>query len=461
MQNLINNSKHRQLQDDLQTFFREYGFIVELNFASTRLRHLHHNTNAPIDLYCHSKPFTKEVKNGDMLASTLASDFLIECKTGTNLNDKDKKSILEKSKIYALYVAYPKDIFSTINEHLLDFFHKNGIGILTIDADSKRVEVVEPALSKRHIETFSSNPSSTRLYKIHHELFSIFSYMRGIEKDCILPFKMTITNLDGTSYEHELSEPKDEREFIGIREKFIKIFEKEGYEVAESWAIFTGLQERPLTFQGFNIQSLIFAFNKAFENTSNLLYHRSLVNSAKHWRATFNNDSLDWLRSSWHNDDFVFCICARKDSKSALLWISGDIGYYGLKPLLRFNSASIFCDKQFGQNLQSRLNIQSISQRTLEEKRIPTHNIQNEELTPILPLISNYTPIDESCDEFHYFYRGEHGIFVISNYDYCNAKILAKRPFEIEPLGGYSIVTNYVIDSIVLKSPVGYNEVLQ
>lgn len=444
---------HEVLCNDLVNLLKKYGFYVEKNIElpSKLFPFTVFPNRGEIDLYCHAKPFSKKAANGNEAVEVYASDWIIECKTGINLNENDKKKILEKAEYFPVYVAFPSDVVHELHDSDLTFLHENKVGVISFDKKSKTLSILSSAYSKMFVE---ESYGKRVVFTTPHKIFEIFTSTRNDDVLCLPQQIGLIGTLPNQSQKHDVELPKNLKELIGIRTKALKVFEKEGYETSEAWSLFSGQTDHH-TFHGFSFPSLVYAFEEIYSNYQSIKLKQKPVTKIK-----FNVPPCSDLMSDWHNDDFVYCICASKGWESILLFVGGNAKYYSVDNYhLSFHEASFFCASVFGSPLQIDLGIKLYHGIDMIKEKINVRSklIRNALLEPVQALTKTFSPNHlgpQSDNPAYYFYADDNSRFLIDIYESANLNFWKKIDCWIEPRK--KTYRDFSYGSISLQSPLNY-----
>ena len=450
------------LVEKLAEFFKKYGFCVEkeLSIPSSKFSSRVFQTESDLDLYCHSKPFRKEVINGEGTTEVLVSDFVVECKSGINLSDDDKKKIVEKSNFMPIYVCFQEKLFEKISSQDIAFLKSNKIGIMTFDIDKEKIRIREAARAKVEIE--GKYPLGKVIRDVPHLIFEVFRCeSAGSENLLYLPCELFLGS--DPLQRHVLRGIDSLNGLIGIRKSLITRFEREGYGAVESWVFNTAMQDYKYDFHGFNVHSLIYTLDNMFDFYA---MHGRLGKKNKISGIILSDKELDWFYHPWNNEDFVYCICFEKGTDHLVFFIRCNVKYYGSIPQFSFGQPTIYAPFQIGDNMRKDIDVEKIESYDNHEKTVTFHGemISDAKLDGTLVYLQcvsknfeNGENSTKSESPGFYFYNGKNGIFVIQNYD-VNQEIWDQETFKLEPKGGFARC--YELEGAVLTSSRHYQEFL-
>ncbi len=445
--------RHTLLQDTIKTILKNHGFFVD---SAVKINKTGDSKFPPgifgeeteVDIYCRSKPSLPK-------AEIFASDFIIECKTGRNLNKQDLEKIIGKAKCFPVYVAYFDADYNKIDKQIEPFLKSNQIGLAIIEENSKNLTIKLPAFSR--VSVSSELENNDKSYSIEHQLFEVFRSQSGPEK-VILPLDLML-HRDETTYEHVFNDPKNLREFFGLRNKLITILQKDGFETAESWSLFPDIHESA-AYHGFNIQSLTYTVRTIYANKN-----KKITENIKPINSNYAN-----IKSSWHNDNFIFSVSAQKGWDSLLFVIWANVHYNSNEITWRFDQTCLYCKDQLGSNFSSELDIKKTRLRKkgdfFEEQlsKFAKKTFEVKELKFVQSLTRNYArgqrSMIESDNPSYYFYDRTKEPLLIQVRDYANEGFWRKKPIKIEPLPMMVRRRIYSIDSVTFQPPCRFQEVL-
>lgn len=392
----MENASHQKLQRAISTIFRYYGFEIENNvqIPSPFFPRSCFEAKTELDIYIHTLPFFKKGKTRKNTNIT-ARDFIVECKTGKNLDDEGEKQILAMNKFFPTYVAFPRPA-SQISKEILHFLDVNHIGLMTYDAEQKKLMIVKTAYSKLGCSFLEG-----AVQEVPHSLFQIFGYKRKNRNQMVcLPFAINIDrNDDNKTYVHKLKRLYTWKGFIGLRNRFISEFEKQGFEAAESWAIYYRTNQPGITYQGYDIQSLRFALDQLHDNFNRMREKKHSFSDIS--KIEFRGERFNWLWPSFE-DTFEYCISMEKGVENALLTVDANIQYskneqtdFGYYPQILSDEELYWIPRTRG--------IQTICSDKIDFKHIDFENkiFDTKNLRVILALTKKYTSERKELDSIN------------------------------------------------------------
>ena len=461
MENAEGDVAHDDLVEGVSSCLKHYGFYIEkkVKVPSTLFESTVFTSKSDIDIYCHIRPFGEDVRKGKRNADIFASDFIIECKTTNNLNQKDKEKLIEKARFLPTYICTPIEKHQERSSTDVKFFTDNRIGILTYEKELNRIIVYHPASIELKID--APYPLRQKIFFHQHQLFQMFKFDSKQSTLC-LPSDLFLGGGEAI-YCHYFSEIDDEEtieHLIGLRNKVMAELEKEGYRFRECWAVFSQNQTRETVYQGFDIQSLEYALESLFHTYAKFEKRKE----RESLKINLKESEPDWFKPGWNNEEFVFCICAERGWDQVLFMANGNVQYYGLNLRIRFHQPAIYSTDMFGAEIQKQLGIKKVSRYSdayYKEKVIrgdQNMSIKNEKLEYIQALDEKFDAMDPgSLKPVYYFYNGNKGKFVVTLYDRSNFRIWMKESFDIETR---RFVRNHNLNGIELQSPWSYEETL-
>lgn len=415
----MENASHQKLQDAISAIFRYYGFGVENNvkIPSPLFPPSCFTSKTELDIYAHTLPFLKKGATRQNPQIT-ARDFIVECKTGKNLDSGGKEQILKMNKSFPTYVAFPRPV-SEISKEILDFLEANHVGLMTYDYHQKKLTVVKNAYSKLGCLILDDI-----LEQVPHSIFQIFGYKRKTQNQKVcLPFAINI-DYDNKTYMHTLTRLASWKAFIALRNRFISAFEKKGFDAAESWAIYYKTNQPGITYQGYDIQSLRFAIDQLHDNFNRL--QESRHHFADISKITFDGKKFDWLWASFE-DTFEYCISMEKGVERALLTVDARILYndegqtdFGYYPQILSSDQLIWIPRTRG--------VQTVRLHDIAFKYIDFGNkvFDTKNLRIILSLTNNYSSERQELDSMsptYYHYDDGKDEMVIRVFSSMNREI--------------------------------------
>ena len=457
----VESREASMLVEKLAKFFRKYGFCVEkeLLVPSSKFPSRIFQNESDLDLYCHSKPFRKEVISGQVTTEVLVSDFVVECKSGINLSDDDKKKIVEKTNFMPVYVCFQEKSYESIPSLDIEFLKSNKIGIFTFDGDREKIRIRNVACAK--VEMDGEYPLRKVIRETPHELFEVFRCPADdSENRLYMPCDLFFHS--DSLQRHVLRGINNINELVGLRNNLIMKFEKENYEAVEGWVINTAMEEHKDNFHGFSIHSLIYTLDNLFDYYA--MYNRA-GSKNKRSDVIIPKNHLRWFYHPWNNEDFVYCICFQKGVDNVIFFIRCNASFYGSVLQFSFGEPTIYAPFQIGDSIRTKIDVEKIETYESPEKLVEFHGeiIDGGDFAYLQCVSKNYefanVTTTQSESPGFYFYKGKNGIFVIRNYD-ANNEIWNQKPFKLEPAGN-GFARNYELEGALLTSSRDYREFLE